>query len=388
MRIPRITAARGKAQFLIPPSIDSVVHPGEGIPESTPLDAPSATQPDVTRMASMELTLISKTPAIALKEVWIETSDQVEIAQVNLQFSCMSTRKTAVTCSSSTTRHRPTGRPCSPGTHRQIRKDCVTDMNTQEHNQVLRLNLLDMARITQRGVDYAIKAYTYKLGNLESCTIVGEDTYEIGALHREITGIVRDVLAMELSGESDLRYMLASERIANALQVVHSQAVEIAANSTRILENGGGLRCADLATMGDLVNGLVRLSVVALSEEDIAHAEVVRRYSRVDRLFELTFYDWYRTIDHGARAQAEFERAIAKHLREIALQTYEMSRAIVFSLEDSWRELASDVDEETLASRETNPVDRREAVPIPDGMEAFLESIDICFADASFWSGL
>ena len=32
MRISRITAARGKSQFLIPPSIDSTVHPGVGYP--------------------------------------------------------------------------------------------------------------------------------------------------------------------------------------------------------------------------------------------------------------------------------------------------------------------------------------------------------------------
>ena len=29
-----------------------------------------------------------------------------------------------------------------------------------------------------------------------------------------------------------------------------------------------------------------------------------------------------------------------------------------------------------------------EAVPIPDGMEAFLKSIDACFADPDFWNGL
>ena len=154
-------------------------------------------------------------------------------------------------------------------------------MNKQEYSQILRLNLLDMARVTQRGVDYAIKAYTFKLGNLESCTIVRDDTYEIDVLHREITGLVRDLFAMELSGKSDLRYFLASERIANALRVVHSQAVEIAANSMLILENGGGLGCAELAN-----------------------------------------------------------------------------------------------------------ADSQEVVPIPNGMEAFLETIDTCFADASFWSGL
>jgi len=154
-------------------------------------------------------------------------------------------------------------------------------MNTQEYRQILRFYLLDMAGVTQKGVDYAIKAYTLKLGNLESCTIVRDDTYEIDVLHREITGLVRDLLAVELSGESDLRYFLASERIANALRVVHSQAVEIAADSMLILDNGGGLGCAEL----------------------------------------------------------------------------------------------------------TN-ADSQKVVPIPDGMEAFLETIDTCFADASFWSGL
>ena len=221
-------------------------------------------------------------------------------------------------------------------------------MNTQEYSQILRLNLLDMARVTQRGVDYAIKAY--KLGNPEFCSSVREYIYEIDVLHREITELVRDLLAMELPGESDLRHMLATERIANALRVVHNQAVEIATNSTLILENGG-LGCAELAAMGNLINSLVRLSVVALFEEDVVHAEMVQRYSGVGRLFESTFYDWYRTIDHGARAQAEFERAIAKHLRQIALQTYEISGAIVFWLEDSGGVLATDAAEQMLSRR-------------------------------------
>jgi phosphate uptake regulator len=224
-------------------------------------------------------------------------------------------------------------------------------MNTHEYSEILRLNLLDMARVTQRGVDYAIKAY--KLGNPEFCSSVRECAYEIDVLHREITELVRDLLAMELPGESDLRYMLASELIGNALRVIYGQAVEIAANSMRIIENGGGLGCAELATMGDLVNSLVRLSVVALFEKDVQHAELVRRCSGVGRLFESTFYDWYRTIDHSARAQAEFERAITKHLGYIALQTYEVAGAILFWLDDSVGALPADVDERTLASHET-----------------------------------
>jgi phosphate uptake regulator len=220
-------------------------------------------------------------------------------------------------------------------------------LNTHEYSQILRLKLLDKARVTQRGVDYAIKAY--KLGNPEFCITVREYIYEIDVLYPEIVGLVRDLLAMELSGESGLRFMLAAERIANALRVVQSKTVEIATNSLRIIENGGGLGCAELGTMGDLVNCLVRLSVVALFEKEVEHAELVQRGSGVGRLFESTFYDWYRTIDHRARAQAEFERAIAKHLRQIAQQTYEISRAILFRLEDSGAGLAADT-ERTFAS--------------------------------------
>jgi phosphate uptake regulator len=220
-----------------------------------------------------------------------------------------------------------------------------------QYKQTLRLRLLDMSRVCQRAVDYSIKAY--KLGNPEFCTIVRACTYDIDVLYREITGLARDLLAMELPGESDLRCILASERIANAMRVVHDQAVEIAANSMRIVENGGGLGCAELGTMGDLVNSLVRLSVVALFEEDVEHGELVRLSSGVGRLFGSTFYDWYRTIDHSARGQAEFERAITRHLGYIALQTYELADAIVFWLDDSVGALAADVDERTLASQET-----------------------------------
>jgi phosphate uptake regulator len=233
--------------------------------------------------------------------------------------------------------------------HTQINQEgFVTDMNANEYGQMLRLHLLEMARETQKGVDYAIKAY--KLGDSEFCSIVRESTYDIDVLHREITELVRDLLAMELPGESNLRFILASERIANAMRVAHGQAVEIAANSMRIVENGGGLGCTELATMGDLVNSLVRLSVVALFEEDVEHAELAQRCSGVGRLFGSTFYDWYRTIDHTARAQAEFERAITKHLGDIALQTYEVAGAILFWLDDSVGTLVADVDERTLAS--------------------------------------
>jgi phosphate uptake regulator len=243
-------------------------------------------------------------------------------------------------------------------------------MDTHQYAQSLRLHLLDMARVVQKCVDYAIKAY--KFGNPEFCISSRECTYEIDLLYREISESVRDLLLMKLPGESELRCVLSSEQIANAMGEMHRHAIEIASYSMRIMENGGGLGCAELATMGDLVNSLVRLCVIALYEEDVEHADLVLRCSGMGRLFESTFYDWYRIIDHRARGQAECERALTKHLSRIACQTYEMAGAIVFWLDDSAK-LANLADEQALASGEAAPsMCNQEKVLATDGRQSFL----------------
>lgn len=254
-----------------------------------------------------------------------------------------------------------------------------------QYLQTLRLHLLDMSRVSQRGVDYSIKAY--KLGCPEFCASVRDNTDEINILDREITEIVEELLLMELPRELDLRLILTSARICNALQAMHSQAVEIARNSMRLLENGG-LRCTDLTTMGDVVNAMVRLCVVSLFDERIEHAQTVLHSDGVERLFETTFYDWYRTVDHRVRTQAGYELAITKHLSQIVRQTIEMAEAIVFWLEGPDSGSASHIGGEQstiyiVPAREVEGV-----TCSPDGMQAFLAEIDTCFANPCFWSRL
>jgi phosphate uptake regulator len=260
-------------------------------------------------------------------------------------------------------------------------------MNTNEYGQTLRLHLLDMARVTQRGVDYAIKAYT--LGNTEFCANVRDDSHEIKILHREITEIAQELLLAELSWRSSLRFIFSSERICNALQAVHSHAVEIAANSMRLLENGRKNGYADLTTMGKIVNSLMRLCVVGLFEEEIEHAEAVLRAGEIERLFETTFYDWYRDLDHGTRTQLCYELEITNHLGHIAHQAHEIAVAIVFWLK------VSDLRSCSQASRKQSvlydPSDDPSAESGNqkasfDGMNSFLQNVDTCFADASFWN--
>lgn len=260
-------------------------------------------------------------------------------------------------------------------------------MDIHEYTQTLRLQLLDMARVSQRGIDYSIKAY--RLGSPEFCANVRSSTYEVNILHREISELTRDLLLMEIPDESELRFVLSSERMCNALQAMHSQAVEVAMSSMRLMENGGNRGCRDLITMGDVVNSLVRLCVVALFEESIEPAETVLRSDGIERLFATAFFDWYRTIDPRERTQASYELAVTKYLSRIAQQAHEIADAIVFWLEDPGRgSLQASSKQRLIHSEATLAARRQKESTFSNGMESFLRSIETCFADASFWSRL
>lgn len=208
-------------------------------------------------------------------------------------------------------------------------------MNSHQYTQTLRLHLLDMARVCQRGVDYSLKAYS--LGCTECCTMVRNNAPEINMLHLEIAEIAREVLLMEIRDESDLRFVLSAERICDALQEIHVLADDIATNSTRLFESSTGTECKELVSMGDVVNRLMRLCVVALFEEDIDHAETVLRSDGVEREFETRFFDRISTLDRRECAEAVYEIAVADSLSQMARELREVANAIMFWLNDSER---------------------------------------------------
>jgi phosphate uptake regulator len=253
--------------------------------------------------------------------------------------------------------------------------------------QSLRLQLLDMSRVAQRAVDYSIKACS--LGSVEAHTNVRDAADEINILHRETMEIASELLLMELPAESDLRFALSAEQIADALLSIYLHASEIAANSVGLQKNGQRKGYPALSTMGEVVNSLMRLCIVALFEEEAEHAETVLHHHGVARLFELTFYDWYRSIDRRLRAQASYELAITKDLSQMAKQSQELANAILFWLEGTEGGSAADADTEHVMTGEPElELTGHESVALPDGMETFLLSIDACFADTSFWSRL
>jgi len=129
----------------------------------------------------------------------------------------------------------------------------------------------------------------------------------------------------------------------------------------------------------------MRLCVVGLFEEEIEHAEAVLRTGEIERLFETTFYDWYRDLEPGTRTQLCYELEITKHLGHIAHQTHEIAAAIDFWLKDS--DLRSCSQSSRKQSVLYDPtVESGDQKASFDGMNSFLQNVDTCFADASFWN--
>jgi phosphate uptake regulator len=204
-------------------------------------------------------------------------------------------------------------------------------MNSQQHIHVLRVQLLAMSRLSQRALDYSIKGY--ELRNLDFARHVRTADHELEQHHRRIKALCRELMNGGSANSSDSRFAFAAASIGTALHVTYTAAAEIANDSIRLLECGGIHGCAALERMGQLVNGSLRLCIVALFEKDVAHAQSVLRQQESLRFYELMSSESHSHIDRWSGAQGDFERSVIRSLGEVAKQAHEIADAILFWLE-------------------------------------------------------
>jgi phosphate uptake regulator len=207
----------------------------------------------------------------------------------------------------------------------------------QKRIQDLRLHLLDMSKLSQRAVDYAIKGY--KLGSPEFCRYVRRGDRELRELHRRITEICRQLSMKELALlegpdlASVARFPVSALRISNALQATCTAAAEIAHHTMLLLEDVRRPGAAALEKVCYLINRFMCLCIVALFKKNGQHAEAVLLNHDLPRLFEQASHDLRNDLTRQTAIPAALELAIANSLKQIARQTYEIAEAIVFWLD-------------------------------------------------------
>jgi phosphate uptake regulator len=203
---------------------------------------------------------------------------------------------------------------------------------------VLRVPLLQMSRLSQRALDYSIKGY--QLGSLDFSRSVLSTESELEQHHHQIKEICRKLAAQKVTDSSDSRFVLIALRLSSALLTIFRAAVQIAQDTPALLESDRMPRHAALCTLGDLVNSLMRLCLVALFKQEVSYAETVLQSQAVWRRCELVF-DSMCEADHPTTDKQDiFEPAIARSLGTVARQTHDMADAILFWLKESDRELS------------------------------------------------
>ena len=215
-------------------------------------------------------------------------------------------------------------------------------MNINEYIQVLRLQLLDMARVCQRGVDYSVKSVT--LGTADFCTHAASSEYEVRQLNHDIKDLCQELLATERLVDSEIRFTLSAAHISEALRLICSETITVTKTMLPVLENGGAIGCSRLTRMANVVNALMRLCVVALGNEEAEHAKTVIEKHGMIAAREQSLHHWSEVDNSSFAAETTVGPMVTKSFLEMAKQLHHMAIAIVFSLEGSgtaWPSLAN-----------------------------------------------
>lgn len=206
-------------------------------------------------------------------------------------------------------------------------------MDVQKHLYVLQIHLLAMSRLSQRALDYSIKGF--ELGCPRICGHVSSAEHELDEHHLKVNQLCRKLMTTAVTAPSDLRFILATLRIDNALHATSRAAAQIAQETILFLESSPMVKCPALNRLGEFVNCSMRLCIVALFKKDVVHAQTVIQSQAVWRRCEMVFDDARDDVKYRMEAQDIYALTIAGILGVIAKQAHEIADAILFWLKGS-----------------------------------------------------
>lgn len=138
----------------------------------------------------------------------------------------------------------------------------------------LRLDLIEMLRLSLHAVDYATKGYA--LGLVEFALQSSGGRKKLECLRHTIIAASDELCEGELD-DSHLDFVESARTISAALSSTCQQANEISSHTIALL--GGGIRrnSRELVELGERANRLLRLCIVAFLKQKVEYAEAVLR---------------------------------------------------------------------------------------------------------------
>jgi phosphate uptake regulator len=204
-------------------------------------------------------------------------------------------------------------------------------MKNQRQRCLLRTHLLRMAMLSQRAVDFAIKAEVLGASEVYRRFCIYDKEWR--SLQRCIGERGRRLYASGMPVDADSTAADAALRIYSALYVTYTAACEIAHIGSQMVERELQTPYGCLGEIAAFINRRVRLCTVALFQKDLQHARTILHDHLGWRWSELALRRTHSLLAQKSDEQARYTLVIARALGQIAEQAYEIAEATPLWLE-------------------------------------------------------
>ncbi|MBW2108483.1 MAG: phosphate signaling complex protein PhoU [Deltaproteobacteria bacterium] len=198
----------------------------------------------------------------------------------------------------------------------------------------LKINLLKMAAVVEEALEGALAAHNKRDGVLASSIIENDD--DINAMENAIDQQCLRLLALKQPMAVDLRFITMAMKINMELERIGDQAVNIAERTLQIIEEPLIIRPYGLNKLARIAQAMLRDSMNAFVEGNVAQAEaVIDRDDEADSLYLNLVCDIleHMTGDASLVVQGLHFTGIAHNLERVADQATNICEDIVYMVE-------------------------------------------------------
>jgi phosphate transport system protein len=200
--------------------------------------------------------------------------------------------------------------------------------------QALKNRLLSMGAMVEERVHQAIEALMERNAAAAERIVAGDE--EVNDLQIEVDDRCLKLLALQQPMASDLRLITAAMKINADLERIGDQAVNIAENSLKLMDNAPLKPIIDLPRMAEIAEAMTRDSLDAFVRKDVALARsVLARDDEVDQLKDHIFRVLltYMMADPGTIERALSLILVSRNLERIADHATNIAEDVIFVVE-------------------------------------------------------
>lgn len=199
---------------------------------------------------------------------------------------------------------------------------------------VIKDDLIRMAGLAETAIGQAVKALVARDAELARRVIASDDA--VNTLELEVDERCLRTMALYQPEARDLRFLAMALKINNDLERMGDQAVNIAERTLELLKEPLLKPLIDLPRMAELAQGMVKESLDAFVQQDVARARAVcQRDDEVDRYDDQIFRELltYMMQDPKAITRSVHLILVSRHLERIADHATNIAEDVIYLVE-------------------------------------------------------